>query len=115
MGASKDIGEGSAAKRLRGRPPKVRYFHGDIGPSHFTKVIMELGLDLLPIHDAFCQYLGTIPKTIVMKTNTRCSWRVKLKDVINKIFMDQGCEGFAVAHDFKIGYFMNFKALKRNV
>jgi hypothetical protein len=110
-----DIGEGSAAKRPRGSPPKVRYFHGDIGPSHFTKVIMELGLDSLSIHDAFYQYLSTIPKTIVMKTNTGCSWRVKLKDVNNKIFMDQGWEGFSIAHDIKIGYFMTFKELKRNV
>jgi hypothetical protein len=69
----------------------------------------------LSIHDAFYQYLSTIPKTIVMKTNTGCSWRVKLKDVNNKIFMDQGWEGFSIAHDIKIGYFMTFKELKRNV
>jgi hypothetical protein len=104
-GCSKDAGEGIAAKNP----------HDDIGLSHFAKIIMELGDYFLPIPDAFRRYLGTIPKIIVLKTNTDCSWMVVLKDANEKIAMDQGWTRFAILHDIKIGYFMAFKALKGDV
>jgi hypothetical protein len=50
-----------------------------------------------------------------MKTNTDCSWMVKLKDVNDNISLHQELVGFPIARDIKIEYFMNFKALKGDV
>lgn len=114
-GCSKEAGEGSSAKRPRGRPPKIGHFHDDVGPTHFAKVVLSPGLELLPIPTGFRPYLGTVPRTIILKTNTGCSWMVKLKDVKGTVAMDQGWPGFAIAHDIKIGYFITFKVLKGDV
>jgi hypothetical protein len=37
---------------------------------------------------------------------------IKVREVDEKISMDQGSAGFAIAHEIMIGYFMTFKALK---
>ncbi|XP_071685032.1 putative B3 domain-containing protein Os03g0621600 [Lolium perenne] len=94
---------------------KVGHFHDDLGPSHFTKVVMSPSLELLPIPEGFMQYVGNVPKTIMMKINTGSSWMVKLRDFEGKISMDQGWTGFAIAHDIKIGYLLTLKTLKSDV
>jgi hypothetical protein len=47
-GCAEDVGEGRSSKSASGRPPKVGHFHDDVGPTHFTKVIMapEVGFAL---------------------------------------------------------------------
>jgi hypothetical protein len=40
---------------------------------------------------------------------------VKLKEVKDTVFLDQGWPGFAIAHEIKIGYFMIFKVIKGDV
>jgi hypothetical protein len=114
-GCSKNAREGSASKRPRGRPARVGHFHDDVGPTHFAKVIMAPGLDLLPIHEGFRPYIDTLPKTIVPKANTGCNWMVRLKDVNARVAKDQGWPGFAIAYEIKIGYFLTFKVLSDNI
>jgi hypothetical protein len=69
-GCSKDIGDGSYAKRPRGRPPKIGHFQDDVGPTDFAKVVLALGFRNT---SDFRQYLVTVPRTIAQKTNTNCS------------------------------------------
>jgi hypothetical protein len=57
------------------------------------------GLDLLLIPHGFGLYLGTIPRTITLKTNTGCNWMVRLKDVNGRVATDQGWPGFAIGHN----------------
>ena len=114
-GCSKDAGEGSSAKRPRGRPAQVGHFHDDVGPTHFAKVVLAPGLEMLPIPTGFRRYIGTIPRKIVLKTNTGCSWAVKLKDVKGTVCLGQGWTGFAIANEVKIRYFMTFKMLRPDV
>jgi hypothetical protein len=68
-----EAGDERNPKRSRGRPLKIVHFHDKISPTHFAKAILGVGLDPLPIHDWFHPYIGTIPKTIILKTNTRCN------------------------------------------
>jgi hypothetical protein len=63
-GCSKDDGEGSSTKRPRERPPKIRQFLGDVGPTHFAKIVLALRLEILPISPNFRQYIGTLPRKI---------------------------------------------------
>jgi hypothetical protein len=64
------VGEGRSTKSPRGRPVKVGHFHDDVRPTHFAKVVLSLGLEMLPIPTDFRPYLGTVPRTIIIKTNT---------------------------------------------
>uniref|UniRef100_A0ACD5WJ99 Uncharacterized protein n=1 Tax=Avena sativa TaxID=4498 RepID=A0ACD5WJ99_AVESA len=111
---SKRVNDGgeSSSKRARGKPFKIAHFHDQVGPTHFVKVILAPGLDLLPIPDGFRPFLGNMSRTIVLKTNTGCSWMVKLRDVSGRICLEQGWPGFAIAHQVKIGFFLTFKMLK---
>jgi hypothetical protein len=70
VAAVPNLGKGSSSKRPRGRPARVGHFHDGVGPTHFAKVIMAPGLDLLPIPDGFRPYIGILPKIIILKTNT---------------------------------------------
>jgi hypothetical protein len=65
----------------RGRPVKVGHFYNDDDPIHFAKVVMPPGLELLPIPKGFKQYIGNVLRTVVLKTNTGCSWMIKLREV----------------------------------
>jgi hypothetical protein len=89
--------------------------HDDLGPSHFTKLVMSASLELLPIPEGFMQYVGNVPKTTMMKTNTGSSWMVKLRYFEGRISMDQGWTGFAIAHDIKNWYLLTLKMLKSDV
>jgi hypothetical protein len=89
-GCSNVAGEDIARKRPRRSPVKVGHFHDDLGPSHFTKVVMSPSLELLPIPEGFMQYVGNVPKTIMMNINTGSSWMVKLRYFEGRISMDQG-------------------------
>ena len=66
-------------------------------------MIITPSSDLLPITDVFHQHLGTILRTIVLKTNIGCIWMIWLGDVNGRVAMDQGWEGFVIAHEIKIG------------
>jgi hypothetical protein len=70
--SNKASGEGSSSKRPRGSV-KVGHFHDDVGPTHFAKLVLSLGLEMLSIPTGFRPYLGTVPRTIILKTNTDCS------------------------------------------
>ena len=72
-GCSMAAGQGSASKRPRGRPAQVGHFHDDVGPTHFAKVVLAPGLEMLPIPTGFRHYIGTLPRKVVLKTNTGCS------------------------------------------
>jgi hypothetical protein len=76
QGSSNTTTEGSARKMPMGRPVKLGNFHDDAGPTHFTKVIISPGLELLSIPEGSRQYIGNVPRTIVLNTNTDCSWMI---------------------------------------
>lgn len=105
----------ASSKRPTGRPMQVNHLHDDVGPTHFSKMIMSASLEYLPIPNGFCGFICTIPRTITLKTNTGCSWKVKLKEIDGRISLDQGWAGFAIAHQIKIGYLLTFKVLKGDV
>lgn len=78
-------------------------------------MMLTPSLDLLPIFDTFREHLGTIPCEITLKTNTRCSWMVKLQVTNRKVAMDQGWSRFAIAHKLQIEYVLLFKVLSPSV
>jgi hypothetical protein len=84
-GCSKEAGEGSSAKRPRGRLPKIRDFHDDVGLAHFVKAVLALDSNC-----SFHRYLDTVHRTIILKTNSDCYWTVKVKDMKGTISMNQG-------------------------
>lgn len=55
----------SASKKGWGRPTNVGYFHEDVGPTNFCKVILAPELELLPILQAFHEHKGAVPLEIV--------------------------------------------------
>jgi hypothetical protein len=71
--SNKSSGESNSAKRPRGRPIKIGHFHDDVGPTHFAKVVLSPGLEMLPIPTGFHPYLGIIPRMIILNTNTSYS------------------------------------------
>jgi hypothetical protein len=79
--------EGSAHKEAKGKA--FQCIHGDVGPSHFAKVVMSDGLELLPIPEGFRQYISNVPKIIVPKTNTGYAWMIKVRKFDGKISMDK--------------------------
>ncbi|KAK1618919.1 hypothetical protein QYE76_024436 [Lolium multiflorum] len=89
--SNKAAGESSSAKRPRGRPVKVVHFHDDLGPTHFAKMVLSSRLEMLPIPIGFHPYLGTVSRTIILKTNTGCSRMIK------------------------IGYFLAFKVMRGDI
>lgn len=103
-------GEGSN-KRARGRPANVGHFHKDCGPNHFIKVLFASGLGKLQIPDGFREYLGSLPRKMIVRTYTGCSWEIKVKEVDGKAVLDQGWPAFAIAHNLQVGYFLTFKKL----
>jgi hypothetical protein len=111
-GCSKEAGEGNTPKRPRGGPMKIGHFHDEVSPTYFAIVIIAPGLDFLPITGGIRPYLGTISRTVTLKTNTGCSWMMMLKDVNGMVSMDRGWSGFVVGHSIKIVYFWTFKVIK---
>ena len=63
-GCSMGAGEGSATTR------NIDHLHGEVSPSQFARVILAPDKDMLPVPNNFRPYLGTIPKTINLETNT---------------------------------------------
>jgi hypothetical protein len=106
---------GQLWKRPWRNPPKIGHFHDDVGPTHFANIMLALGLKMFAIPPGFYPYLGTVPRTIILKKNTGCSWMDKLKDVNGTTDIDQGCPIFSITHDIKIGYFITFKVLRSDV
>ncbi|KAK1603919.1 hypothetical protein QYE76_027592 [Lolium multiflorum] len=101
-GCSNKAGEGSAGKRPKGRPVKVGHFHDDVEPTHSAKVVLSPGLEMLPIPVGFRPYLCAIPRTVILKTNTGCSWMVKLREIKDVVCLDQGRTAFVAAHQVKL-------------
>jgi hypothetical protein len=77
---------------------KVGHLHDDVGPTHFAKVVLSLWLEMLPISTCFRPYLGTVPMTVILNTNTGFSWMVKLRDIKGIVCLDWGWPGFAISH-----------------
>jgi hypothetical protein len=113
--SNKAAGEANSAKRPRGRHVKVGHFHDAVRSTHFAKVVLSPELEMFPIPRGFCPYLGILPRTIILKTNTSFSWMVKPRDIKGIVCQDQGWPGFAIAHQVKIGYFMTFKVPRGDV
>jgi hypothetical protein len=107
--------ENIAPARSEGEVDKDWPLPYEIGPTHFTKVIMSARLDLLPILDGFHPYLGVVPRIITLKTNNIYNIMVRLKGVNSGVTMDQGWPAFPIAHQIKIGYFLVFKILKGDI
>jgi hypothetical protein len=59
--SNKAAGEFNSAKRARGRPVKVGHFQDEVGPTHFAKVVLSPGLEMLPIPIGSRPYRGTVP------------------------------------------------------
>jgi hypothetical protein len=104
------VEEGSG-KRPRGRPPTVGHFHDDVSPTHFCKILMALGIGLLPLPDAFMPFLIPVQGKMIVQTTTGCSWEMVVKKVSGKAVLEAGWPEFAIAHNLKIGYLLFFKKL----
>ena len=98
---TKNCAEGNAGKR---RKVVVGNFHEEVSPTHFYKVLLTPGLNLLLIPPAFHEHLGQIPKEIVLNTKTGCNCRVSVLDF-------NGWSAFAMCHSLKIHNFLTFKVL----
>jgi hypothetical protein len=94
--------EGSSRKRI-GQPPSVGHFHEDMSPMHFCKILMALGIGVLPLPDGFRPYLSPVPRKIIIKTSTGCQWEMSVKEVSGKAILEAGWPEFAIAHNLKIG------------
>ena len=60
----------SGGRTSKRRKLIVGYFHEEVSPTYFCKVILAPGLDLLPIPRAFRLHLGRIPTEIVDYTGS---------------------------------------------
>ena len=98
------VGDGSAAKRRRST--KAGHFLEVVLLTHFCKVILTPGLNLLPIPPTFCQHLGSNPRDIVLKTNTGYNWKVNIIDHNDNAAMDQDWPVFSIVHRVNIGCFL---------
>ena len=75
---------------------KIGHFHEEVSPTHFFKVILAPRLDLLSIPHAFRQHIDSIPKEIVLKKNTSCSWKVVIVENNGVATIDNGSAPFAI-------------------
>ncbi|KAM3189022.1 hypothetical protein ACQJBY_067772 [Aegilops geniculata] len=107
----KEVDGGSASQRHRGRLTNIGHFHKSICPTHFYKVILAPGLELLPIPDSFNKHMGTIPRETKLEMNTGCTRKVKRWEINERLAMDEGWASFAIAHKLQIGYLTIFKVL----
>jgi hypothetical protein len=61
--------EEGSNKRPRGRLHRVDHFHEEVSPTHFCKVMMARGIEMLPLLDAFRAYLGPVLGKMIVKTD----------------------------------------------
>ncbi|KAE8795444.1 Cohesin subunit SA-1 [Hordeum vulgare] len=90
------------------------HYHEEAGPTHFCKVIFAPKLEALPLPMDFRKHLPIMPTVFSLKTNTICSWRVKVKVMDGRVPLYQGLAIFAPVHQVTIGYMMTFKLLTPN-
>jgi hypothetical protein len=64
--------EGSKRRRKTGRAAGVGHWFEAVTPTHFCKVLIALGLGMLPIPNAFRPYLATMPDTVTLKISIGC-------------------------------------------
>jgi hypothetical protein len=70
---------------------RVVHFHDEVTPPYFYKLLLAHWLCVLSHPPCFMQYLGGMTTmSITLKTTTSCTWMIKLKDVNNKVVMDEG-------------------------
>ena len=50
------------------------------------------------MHLEFTKHLTTIPKELMLRTNTGCAWRVTVRTINNKLTLDKGYAPLVVAH-----------------
>jgi hypothetical protein len=89
----------------------VGQFHEDVPPTHFWKVLMALGIGMLPLLDTFRPYLGPVLGNMIVKTTTGYQCQMNIKEVSGKSTLEAGWSDFAVTHNLKIGYMLLFKKL----
>jgi hypothetical protein len=102
--------EGSSRKRI-GRPPSVGHFHEDISPTHFCKILIALGIGVLPLPYGFRPFLGPMPGKRIIKTTTGCQWKMSIKEVSGKAVLEASWPEIIVAQNLKIGYLPFFNNL----
>jgi hypothetical protein len=76
--------EKGSSKKRPGRPPSVGHFHDDVSPTRFCKILMALGIGVLPLRDAFRPYLGPVSGKMIVKTTTGGQWEMNISEVSGK-------------------------------
>ncbi|KAE8783988.1 U-box domain-containing protein 4 [Hordeum vulgare] len=94
-----------------GKRQNYNHYHGVGGPTNFCKVPMALLLEVIPMTPDFTKHFPSVPHEFKLKTNTECSWRVTVRLLNDTVTLDQGWATFAIAHQIKIGFMVNFKLL----
>ncbi|KAK1678710.1 hypothetical protein QYE76_039558 [Lolium multiflorum] len=98
--------EGPSKKR---RAANVGHFQDEVGPDHFLRIVFRPTHGQFLIPQDFVKWFGEIPSTIIVRTNTGCSWRMTTMREGDDAYIDQRWAGFAIAHQLKVGQFLTFK------
>lgn len=62
-----------AGQQSRKRKGDIGWIKEQASPSHFCKVIMAVGLEILPVPDAFKPYIGEAPTKITLRKDIGCA------------------------------------------
>jgi hypothetical protein len=71
-------------KRVQARSVLDGHFHDDVSPTRFCKILMALGIGVLPLRDAFRPYLGPVSGKMIVKTTTGGQWEMNISEVSGK-------------------------------
>jgi hypothetical protein len=102
---------GSKRRRKTGRPAGVGHWSEIATPTHICKVLIALGLGMMPIPNVWSPYLAVFTDTINLKTPTGCNWNINITNVSGRACLDRGWPSFAIANDLNIGFLLIFKKL----
>uniref|UniRef100_A0A8I6XFY2 TF-B3 domain-containing protein n=1 Tax=Hordeum vulgare subsp. vulgare TaxID=112509 RepID=A0A8I6XFY2_HORVV len=87
------------------------HYHDVAGPTNFCKVIMSPQLKAIPMPLDFKKNFPSVAQEFKLKTNTRCSWRVTVRPLNDRVTFDKGWADFASVHQIKICFMVTFKLL----
>ncbi|KAK1660591.1 hypothetical protein QYE76_048750 [Lolium multiflorum] len=100
--------EGPSKKRS---VTNVSHFQDEAGPYQFLHIVFRPTFSRLLIPQDFVKWFGEISSNIIVRTNTGCNCRITTMREGDDTYIDQGFEGFAVAHQLKVGHVLTFKKL----
>ncbi|KAF7010644.1 hypothetical protein CFC21_025036 [Triticum aestivum] len=59
----------------------------------------------------FTKHFVPVPTEFKLRNNTRCSWKLTVKLINDRVTLDQGWATYAAIHQIKISYMVMFKLL----